>query len=396
MVRGSVPSVAEVGVPGRSLPRGELLDWLRLSNSENVGPATFYTLLQRYRTARRAIERLPELSARGGHNGRLRLCSLETAERCLTAAERIGASFIAYPEPSYPTLLRSLDGPPPLICVKGQYELLQQAAVGIVGSRNASAGGRTLARRFAAELGHMGFAIVSGLARGIDTAAHEASLATGTIAVLAGGIDIVYPPENTGLAQEIGEKGLLITEMMPGTQPQAKHFPRRNRLIAGLSLGVVIVEAAERSGSLITARLALEQGREVFAVPGSPLDPRAAGTNALIRRGATLVTAARDIAEALDPMAKPPRDGGFAGQDEHGELDMTGMPDAPDPDITAADRRRVIELLGTAPVPIDTLIREADLDMGILHVVLLELELAGKLIRADRHSVALLDEPAMS
>ncbi len=277
-----------------------------------------------------------------------------------------------------------------MIFVKGELSLLQRSTVAIVGSRDASAVGRTLARRLAAELGHFNITIVSGLARGIDTAAHEASLASGTVAVLAGGIEIVYPPENAALASEIAIRGILISEMMPGTVPQAKHFPRRNRLISGLSLGVLVVEAAERSGSLITARMALEQGREIFAVPGSPLDPRAAGTNRLIRHGAALVTSARDVMEILEPMGGLPRQKGFAGHDE-AAFPLSGAPQAGPSEVETneADRRRVLCLLGPAPTDTDTLLRETGLDPGSLYGVLLELELAGRITRSGRQHIAL-------
>jgi DNA processing protein len=271
------------------------LAWLRLIRSENVGPATFRALVNEFGGAEAAVDALPVLSRRG-----------EEAEAELMVAESLGASLVAIGEPGYPPALAQVDAPPPLLYAKGRLDLADIPIVAIVGARNGSAVGQKFTRALATDLGHEGFVIASGLARGIDTAAHLAALERGTIAVLAGGIDNDYPPENEELHRSISEQGLLISERSPGFSPRAKDFPRRNRLISGISLGVVVVEAAERSGSLITARLAGEQGREVFAVPGSPLDPRSAGTNNLLKQGACLITSARDIIEALAPILGRP------------------------------------------------------------------------------------------
>ena len=265
------------------LNRHQRLSWLRLIRSENVGPATFRALVNEFGGAEAAIAALPLLSRRGGRAQDIRLCSEAEAEAELDAAESLGASLVAIGEPGYPPALAQVDAPPPLLYAKGRLDLADIPIVAIVGARNGSAVGQKFTRSLATDLGLEGFVIGSGLARGIDTAAHLAALDHGTIAVLAGGIDVVYPPENEELQQKIGEHGLLITERSPGFSPRAKDFPRRNRLISGISLGVAVIEAAERSGSLITARFAGEQGREVFAVPGSPLDPRSAGTNNLLK-----------------------------------------------------------------------------------------------------------------
>ncbi|MGH6832410.1 MAG: DNA-processing protein DprA, partial [Methyloceanibacter sp.] len=265
------------------------LSWLRLIRSENVGPTTFRALVNEFGGAEAAIAALPVLSRRGGR-AHIRLCTEAEAEAELEAAESIGATLVAIGEPGYPPALAQVDAPPPLLYAKGRLDLADIPIVAIVGARNGSAVGQKFTRQIATDLALEGFVIASGLARGIDTAAHLAALEHGTIAVLAGGIDIVYPPENDDLQRAIGERGLLISERSPGFAPRGKDFPRRNRLISGISLGVVVVEAAERSGSLITARLAGEQGREVFAVPGSPLDPRSAGTNNLLKQGAGHVT----------------------------------------------------------------------------------------------------------
>ena len=293
---------------GIRLTDEQRLDWLRLIRSENVGPRTFRMLLNHTGSARAALAALPDLARRGGAAKSARICSRDDAAREMQAAHDLGVRLVASGEPDYPPRLQSIDDAPPLLAVRGNSAALASPMVAIVGARNASAVGVKFAERLARELGEAGFVISSGLARGIDAAAHRASLATGTVAVLAGGQDKVYPPEHAGLLESILTEGAAISEMPLGWEPRARDFPRRNRLISGLALGVVIVEAAKRSGSLITARMALEQGREVFAVPGSPLDPRSEGTNALLKQGATLVTEAADIIPVLQPIMGRPAD----------------------------------------------------------------------------------------
>ncbi len=355
-------------------------DWLRLGKSENVGPATFRQLIARYGAAEAAIAALPELSRQGGLSRRLRVYGRDEAEADLDRAAHYGARFVVPGEAGYPPLLRHIDGAPPFLCIKGEAALAEKPAVAIVGARNASALGRKFARQLAAEIGAAGFIIASGLARGIDTAAHEAALTTGTVAVLAGGIDVVYPPENQALHEEIGRTGLLITEMTPGTAPRAEYFPRRNRIISGMARAVIVVEAALRSGSLITARLAAEQGREVFAVPGSPLDPRAEGCNKLIRDGASLLSRAADVLDALAGNFSPSR-----------TMFLEPEPLALDepPDTGPDARRRLLSLLSPAPVAIDDLIRESALAAAAVAGLLLELELAGRIARHPRGLVSL-------
>ena len=373
--------------PGRRLTNAQRLTWLRLLRSENVGPATFRGLVNQFGGAQAAIDALPDLSRRGGRTHGIRLCSIDDAEAELAAAKRIGAKLVAQGERGYPPALAHLDAPPPLIYVKGRDELAGMPIVSIVGARNGSAAGQKFTRQIANALCLKGFVIASGLARGIDTAAHIASLDHGTIAVVAGGIDKVYPPENEVLQERIGECGLLISERFPGHTPRGKDFPRRNRIISGIALGVLVVEAAQRSGSLITARFAGEQGREVFAVPGSPLDPRAAGTNSLLKQGATLVTSARDIVDALAPILgrdtdrTPPV---FSSSDE----DETPRPL---PDIVQTERERVLEALGPSPIDIDEIIRCTGVETRKVHIVLLELDLAGRLQRHSRQLVSLID-----
>ncbi|HEX3858786.1 MAG TPA: DNA-processing protein DprA, partial [Pseudolabrys sp.] len=283
---------------GVRLSDEQRLDWLRLIRSDNVGPRTFRDLLNYYGGARAALAALPALARRGGASGAARICSTEDAERELKTMRSRGIECIALGEPDYPSRLAMIDDAPPLLAVQGQRAALMKPLVAIVGSRNASAAGVKFAERIARELGETGFGIVSGLARGIDAAAHRASLSSGTIAVLAGGHDRIYPAEHSGLLQSILADGAAVSEMPLTWEPRARDFPRRNRLISGLAAGVVIVEAAKRSGSLITARFAGEQGREVFAVPGSPLDPRAEGTNGLLKQGAQIVTESADVVAA--------------------------------------------------------------------------------------------------
>jgi DNA processing protein len=365
----------------RLLSDDDRLAWLRLARTPGIGPATFGALIARFRTAPAAIDALPDLARRGGLRAAPRLCPRGDAKRERDAVARLGARLIAACEPDYPALLRHIDTAPPVLCVLGEASCLARPAVGIVGARNASAAGLRIARQISGDLGRAGFVVVSGLARGIDTAAHTAAIETGTVAAIAGGIGVVYPPENAGLQARIAETGAVVTEMPPGAQPTAKHFPRRNRIISGLSRGVLVVEAAERSGSLITARLALEQNREVFAVPGSPLDPRSAGTNRLIRNGALLTVSADDILAALDPMLRP------TPPEPKAELDdLAGESD----EVEEDERARLVSLLGPAPMPVDDLIGESGLTPAVVHTILLELDLAGRLERHGNGAVSVL------
>jgi DNA processing protein len=345
------------------------------------GPRTYRSLVVHCGSARAALERLPELAKRGGAARQIRIGREEDARAELAACERLGVSLLAPEEAGYPPRLATIDDTPPLIGVRGSRGTLMRPMIAVVGSRNASGAGLKFAGQLARDLGQAGFVVISGLARGIDGAAHRASVATGTVAVLAGGHDQIYPPEHAELLAAILEaEGAAISEMPPGHEPRARDFPRRNRLISGAALGVVVVEAAQRSGSLITARMANEQGREVFAVPGSPLDPRAAGTNDLIKQGATLVTEASDVIAMVTPiMERPPSvpleepDGDpFAGEPEDSE------------------RARITGLLGPAPVSIDDLIRLADTSAAKVRTVLLELELAGRLERHGGGLVSLI------
>ena len=361
----------------RPFTDAERLDWLRLARSENVGPATFFALLAHCGDVAEAIARAPELSLRGGRSRAIKIASRDEVAREAETLAADGGHLIVWGEAAYPEPLAAIHDPPPVISVKGDPKHLSGRCVAVVGARNASAAGRRFARDIAAGLGHGGLTVVSGLARGIDTAAHEGALATGTVAVVAGGVDDIYPSENAALYARIVAEGAVISEQPFGTQPTARHFPRRNRLISGLSLGTLVVEAAERSGSLITARMALEQGREVFAVPGSPLDPRCKGTNGLIRAGATLTEGAQDVVEALsgmlrtslaEPFSRPPGSGTNRWNVEEKSLPQV--------------RPKVLEALGPTPVTVDDLIRECQLSAAVVLTVLLELELAG---RVERH-----------
>ena len=358
------------------------LDWLRLIRSQNVGPRTFRALINHYGGARSALAALPSLARRGGADAAMKICSLAEAEREMAAANKLGVDFVALGEVAYPARLQMIDDAPPLIAVRGHAAVLTQPMVAVVGSRNASGAGLKFTQQIARELGEAGIAVTSGLARGIDAAAHHASLATGTVAVLAGGHDRIYPSEHTALLEALLPSGAAISEMPFGWEPRARDFPRRNRLISGLSLGVVIVEAAKRSGSLITARFALEQGREVFAVPGSPLDPRAEGTNGLIKQGATPVTETADIISVLRPIVeqkeRPAREPQSTSAEGGAAETVEPAPD---------ERARIVGLLGPAPIQIDDLIRLSKSSPAVVRMVLLELEIAGRL---ERHGGGLV------
>ncbi len=372
--------------PDRPLAGPEKLAWLRLIRSENVGTITFFRLVERFGSAGAALEALPELARRGGRAGGIKVCPKAAAEREMEALEGLGARLIGRGEAGYPPLLAHIEDAPPLIGVIGHAHLLERTAIAVVGARNASLNGRRFARRLAADLGSGGLLVVSGLARGIDCSAHEGALETGTAAVLAAGIDVVYPDEAAKVYEDIRERGVLMGEMPPGTRPLARHFPRRNRLISGLSRGVVVVEAGPRSGSLITARLALEQGREVFAVPGSPLDPRARGTNDLIRQGATLTESADDVFGVLNEMVPPPLA-------ETEPFDFSApSPAAPEDSEVDAARAGIAEFLGPTPVMVDEIIRNCQFSLAIVSMVLLELELAGRLERHPGNQVSLVQE----
>ncbi|HLZ06742.1 MAG TPA: DNA-processing protein DprA [Bradyrhizobium sp.] len=360
------------------LTEAERIDRLRLIRTDNVGPRTFRSLVNHFGSARRALAQLPDLARRGGSSRAMRICSEEDARAELAASRKLGVSLLAPEEAGYPPRLTAIDDAPPLLGVRGALDTLMRPMIAIVGSRNASAAGLKFAGQLARDLGEAGFVIISGLARGIDQAAHRTSVASGTVAVLAGGHDRIYPSEHEDLlAAILDARGAAITEMPPGHEPRARDFPRRNRLISGAALGVVIVEAAQRSGSLITARMANEQGREVFAVPGSPLDPRAAGTNDLIKQGATLVTEAADVIQAVAPIMERPI---MLPLREDDEDQLSGDPNA-------GDRAQITALLGPSPVSIDDLIRMSGAPPAIVRTVLLELELAGRL---ERHGGGLV------
>ncbi len=396
----------------RDLADSEKLDWLRLIRSENLGPRTFASLLGRFKTAAAALDALPAL-ARKATSRAIRICSVAEAQAEWNRARKLNIRFVASCEPAYPPALRAIDAPRPLLAVAGKVEVLSRPIVGIVGSRNASGTGLVFTERLTRGLTEAGYVIASGLARGIDVKAHMASLDTGTVAVLAGGHDHIYPTEHEGLARRICERGALISEMPLGWEPRAREFPRRNRIVAGLSLGVVVVEASRRSGSLITARFANEQGREVFAVPGSPLDARAEGTNDLIRQGATLCTSADDViaalaarrdGEASEVLAEPPRVTPDA-EPLWDELDLFGdesaeRGDPPSRPSSFAEETSapvvgtddtvglVCSLLGPAPLSVDDLIRASGLPPRIVQSALVELEIAGLALRHDGNRVS--------
>ncbi|GHA12480.1 DNA processing protein DprA [Devosia pacifica] len=370
-------------VPAPSgLSAHQLTCWLQLIRSDNVGPVTFLQLVNRFGSAEAALEALPDLMRKSGRNGRVATRSQAEDERA--ALERMGGRLVASGQPEYPPHLRFIPGAPPLVSMMGGERLDWEHTVGVVGARNASSAGRKMTALLATDLGRLGYTVVSGLARGVDAAAHRASMNTGTVAVLAGGLDHIYPNENIPLAQEILDAGgAILTEMPLGWEPRARDFPRRNRLVSGLSLGVVVVEAAKRSGSLITARLALEQNRDVFAVPGSPLDPRAEGGNALIQQGARLITCAEDIVESLS-VANPARsslaDPDWMPDDEASEVNTASSDD---------DRSRLVEALSATPIAVDDLIDQTGIGASAMQMLLLELDLAGTIEWSSGQLVAL-------
>jgi DNA processing protein len=365
----------------KSLTEAERLDWLRLIRSENVGPITFHRLLERYGSAARALDALPELAARGGAR-RIRIASKEDTGREMEQVAASGVQLIALTEEHYPPLLGQTEDAPPLIAVIGHPHLLVKKALAVVGTRNASANGLGLAERLARDVGAEGYLIVSGMARGIDRAAHEGTLDTGTAAVLTGGTDVIYPKENADIYQRIVDRGVALSEMPLGTKPQARHFPRRNRIISGMARGVLVVEATQKSGSLITARYAAEQNREVFAVPGSPLDPRNQGANQLIKEGAHLVQSAADIMEILSGLFQA-----NLGEPQAVEkIDENNLNLAPG-DVEAA-RGNLKKLLGPTPIAVDELIRRCQMSLAVVSTVLLELELAGRLERHPGNRVS--------
>lgn len=368
----------------QKLSHEDRLSWLRLSRTKNVGPITFFKLLDFFGSVRAAIALIPDMARRGGLGKNLKVKSLASAEKEYNKLKELGGEFVAACEPAYPDTLRMIEDAPPILAVLGHKHLLDKKNIGMVGSRNASLNGRRFARDLAGDLGSAGYVIASGLARGIDTAAHEGSIDSGTIAVVAGGVAHIYPKENEKLHARIVDQGAVISECKMGQRPTARHFPRRNRIISGLSMGVVVVEAAKKSGSLITARQALDQGREVFAVPGSPLDPRTKGTNDLIRQGATLVESADDILRILQDMELGER-----------ESEMDEPPHEPvNPNDFAQDeldhaRHEIIGLISPTPIQIDRVIREAGIPTPIAMTAIFELELAGRIDRLPGNRIAL-------
>ncbi len=371
----------------RDLSEQERLAWLRLIRTENVGPMTFYMLVERFGSAVEALHALPELSQRGGRKKPLQAPPEGQIHKEYRALQKIGGDIVTVQDSTYPLALSAIDDAPPVLSVIGNASLLNHSCVAIVGARNASLNGRKIARKMAQDLGARGQIVVSGLARGIDTAAHEGALERGTIAVVAGGIDVVYPEENQGLYEQIAEKGLVVAESALGAKPFAASFPRRNRIVSGLSKGVVVVEATQRSGSLITARLAGEQGRDVYAVPGSPFDPRAAGPNHLIREGASLVRGADDVMEMVmnfsgNGLREPPTRAPSFTVYEGGAAENT------DENL----RDIILAQLSFTPILVDELIRACHVTVSQAQSCLLEMELAGRVKRLPGNRIILLEQ----
>ena len=377
----------------------DTIDHLRLVRAEGVGPVAYRRLLARYGSAAAALAALPSLARAGGRTTSPATPTPAEAERELAQAHRLGARLVFVGDPLYPPLLALLDDAPPLLMVLGDPTTLASPSVALVGARNASANGQRMAETLATDLA-AAILVISGMARGIDAAAHTGALRTGrTVAAVAGGLDQPYPPEHANLQQRIAESGAVVTEAPLGTTPQARHFPRRNRIIAGLVLGVVVVEAALRSGSLITARLAQDAGRELFAVPGSPLDPRSGGANDLIRQGAHLVETASDVLDNLPDhpsrqgLARVPRFARGAPPELAEPAPTWEPPPEPAVDLPAA-RQQVIDLLDTSATDVDEVVRRCQFSAAAVMAVLLELELAGRIETLSGNRVALLPEPA--
>ena len=356
---------------------------LRLIRTDSIGPITYRQLMARFGNADAALQALPDLARRGGRA--LKITPVANAEAELAALDTLGAQMIFIGTPAYPALLASLESAPPVLAARGDCGLLDRPAVAIVGAGNASAAGVHFARALASELAAEDMVVVSGLASGIDAAAHQGAMKGGTIAVVAGGIDVVYPPENEVFMAEFAEKGLIVAEQMPGVVPQARHFPRRNRIIAGLAAGTLVVEGALKSGSLITARVAADAGREVMAVPGSPLDPRAQGCNLLIREGATLVQSAADVIEALSSFSQ----GSGSQLGMHFKVADTLWNEDIALDAGDADRAEIARLLSPTPVATDEIIRLSGLPSAVVATVLLDMALTGTLVRHAGGRVAM-------
>lgn len=362
----------------------ERLARLRLIRSETIGPVTFYKLLGRFGSATKALEALPDMASKGGRKKPLRITTGQEAQNELKMLSSIGGKMIVYGDENYPEWLANIEDAPPVLNMMGNESLLTRSCMAIVGARNASANARRFTQKIANELGAAGQIVVSGLARGIDTAAHEASLETGTIAVMAGGLDQIYPTENTDLYHAIKDKGCIVTEMPVGTKPTAHHFPRRNRIVSGLSKGTVVVEASMKSGSLITARLAGEQGREVFAVPGFPGDPRGAGPNYLIQNGAQLVSRTEDILSEIASIDSRviKNQPAFEGIHEDA-LDFEH-----EDNESESVQNTIIETLSNTPSDIDEIVRISGISTNHLQTTLLELEIAGQIQRHPGNRVS--------
>ena len=366
----------------------DVLSSLQLFRSENVGPRTFDSLVKLHGSARKALEAIPQMAAKGGRKKPIKIFSASDAEKEIDSCAKIGARIMVSSDPKYPKLLKEVPDHPPVITIYGRDDVFNENIVGIVGARNASANGCNFTKILAKDLGSHGLVVASGLARGVDTNAHEGSLKTGTIAVVAGGVDKIYPPENRELFHKIKEGGCVITEFPFGSAPKAQNFPRRNRIISGMSLGVIVIEANLKSGSLITAKMALEQGREVFSVPGSPLDPRCAGTNSLIKQGATLIESANDVMEVLNDIIENRGKLALFERADGKFIQATAKP------ILENDLARVrpiiLEKLSCTPTCVDDIISQTQISPNIVWTVILELELAGKLVRNIGNKVSLV------
>jgi DNA processing protein len=377
--------------PSTDLSEQERLNWLRLIRTDNIGPITFYQLVEHFGSAKDALDALPELSQRGGRKKPLSPPPIGQVTTEYKALTKRGGTLLTVKDQAYPLALSAIDDAPPVLSVLGNSALLNRSCIGIVGERNASLNGKKFASKLAKDLGAREQIIVSGLARGIDTAAHQGSLASGTIAVVAGGVDVVYPEENQKLYDEIIEKGAVIAESAYGAKPFAAAFPRRNRIVSGLSAAVIVVEAGMRSGSLITARMAGEQGRDIMAVPGSPLDPRAQGPNHLIREGATLVRGAEDVIEIITNFSSKGFREPFAQAQSffHEPIEIDVFTNENERESL---QEKILSNLSFTPINVDELVRACHVTISELQLIVMELELAGRIKRLSGNKIILLKQ----
>lgn len=361
----------------------QLINIIRLIRTQNVGPITFFKLLEKFKDEENALHHVNLMAKKNGKD--IKIYSIEEAKEEIAIANQKNIHIVSYLSEYYPPLLKNIEDKPPVLFVKGNLSLLKKSSIGIVGSRDCTLNGKLIAKKFAQELGNNGFLVVSGLARGIDTSAHQGSIEKGTLAFLGGGVDVVYPTENKDLYEEIATKGALVSEFKIGTPPIASNFPKRNRLISGMSRGILVIEASKNSGSIITANMALEQGRDVFAIPGSPLDRQSSGANTLIQNGAILVQNVEDIINSLNTYTLKES----ANKFKNTQLNFENISQIDDNKLESA-KSYLLQILSSTPISVDIILRETDFNFDVIQNAILELELIGKVIRLPNNSISLI------